>query len=338
MKNFLALFVSVFFINTLTAQEEKANLISYKPIFLIYSNFYKGISKASPESNFDVRRAYLGYDFFLNNEFAAMIRLDIGSPDERQNYSLTRRNAYVRNAYISYNHQNLKIDLGIVDNFHHKLQEKNWGKRFIYKAFLDEYKFVSGSDLGINISYKFFKNFNFNISLTNGEYLSNITGFNKYFYSVGFDYIPSKKFNVRIVSKYSNRTDNNLLTSIFLYGSIAEKLKLGGEFVLISYLNNPIKKYNYGYNIFAIYEINDKINLFIRYDDIKSNIPENYTIPWNLPFDGSALLAGVEYKFNNNVRLSLNYQDWYPFAANLPNKSFIYVNVEFGIFESYKRL
>lgn len=338
MKNFVALFLSVFLISSITAQEEKETQISYKPIFLIYSNFYKGISKASPESNFDVRRAYLGYDFFLNKEFAAMIRLDIGSPDERQNYSLTRRNAYVRNAYISYNHKNLKFDFGIVDNFHHKLQEKNWGKRYIYKAFLDEYKFVSGSDLGINISYRFLKNFIFNASVTNGEYLSNIAGFKKYFYSAGFDFLPSKKFNARIVSKYSNRTDNNLLTSIFLYGNIVKKFMLGGEIVLKSYFNEPITKYNYGYNIFAICEINEKINLFVRYDDLKSNLPENYTIPWNLPNDGSALMGGIEYKFNNNVRLSLNYQDWYPFAANLPNKSFIYFNVEFGIFESYKRL
>jgi hypothetical protein len=338
MKNFVALFLSIFLLNTLSAQEEMENQISYKPIFLIYSNFYKGISKSSPESNFDVRRAYFGYDFFLNNEFAAMIRLDIGSPDERQNYSLTRRNAYVRNAFISYNHNNLKIDFGIIDNFHHKLQEKNWEKRYIYKTFLDEYKFVTGSDLGIKISCKFLKNFILNTSITNGEYLSNIAGFIKYFYSAGLDYIPSKKFNARIVSKYSNRTDNNLSTSIFLYGNIVEKIRLGGESILKIYFKEPIKKYNFGYNIFAIYDINEKINLFIRYDDIKSNLPENYTIPWNLPFDGSALLAGVEYKFNNNVRLSLNYQDWYPFAANLPNKSFIYLNVEFGIFESYKRL
>ncbi len=338
MKNFVALFLSVFLITSLTAQEEKENQISYKPIFLIYSNFYKGISKTSPESNFDVRRAYLGYDFFLNNEFAAMIRLDIGSPDERQNYSLTRRNAYVRNAYISYNHENLKIDFGIVDNFHHKLQEKNWGKRYIFKAFLDEYKFVSSTELGITISYKFLKNFIFNSSVTNGEYLSNITGFNKYFYSAGFDYLPSKKIIARIVSKYSNRTDNNLLTSIFLAGTIVKKFTLGGEFAFKNYFNEPITKYNYGYNIFAIYVVNEKINLFVRYDDLKSNLPENYTIPWNLANDGSALMGGIEYKFNDNVRISLNYQDWYPFAANLPNKSFIYLNLEFGIFESYKRL
>ena len=29
--------------------------------------------------------------------------------------------------------------------------------------------------------------------------------------------------------------------------------------------------------------------------------------------------------------MALNYQDWFPYAGNLNNKSFIYLNIEFGL-------
>ena len=44
------------------------------------------------------------------------------------------------------------------------------------------------------------------------------------------------------------------------------------------------------------------------------------------------------YQLNENVRMSINYQDWYPMAANMSNTAYLFFNLEFGIFESYKRI
>ncbi|MDD3860082.1 MAG: hypothetical protein PHW83_07780 [Bacteroidales bacterium] len=312
--------------------------ISGKPLFLIYTNFHQGLSESAHESNFDLKRAYLGYDFDLNNGFTAFIKLDIGSPDDNSQYSLIRRNAYFKNAGIGYSKNNFKLNFGIIDNQQHRIQEKFWGKRYIFKTLLDEYKFYSSADLGINACYKFNHKLTLEAGMMNGEYLNLQSGFGKYIYNVGINYYPIKPFTFKLYSAYTSKINDVISGGIFLGYSAFDRIKLGCEYVCKYDMQEENSYFLYSYSVNAEYIFTDKFNIFARYDALCSDIPENYTSPWNLSNNGTAIIAGAEYRVNENFRVSLNYQDWYPMAVNMNNTAYIFLNLEFGIFESYKRI
>lgn len=338
MKKYLIFLSILFFTNIIIAQDTNKNFISFKPLFLIYSNFYQGLLNNANETNIDIRRAYLGCDFFLSDGFSGYIKVDIGSPDERLNYSLLRRNAYIKNVGIAYNIKNTRFDIGIIDNFQHKTQERFWGKRYIYKSFLDEHSFFTSTDIGISLSHNLFKNYTLNLSITNSEYSSNQIGYKKYIYSFGMDYKYKQTIKARIFSSYNPKINNTIITGIFVGYNYKEKFKFAGEFNLKNIFKENSNLTIYGISTYSAYVLNQKFNIFIRYDVLRSNILQDMNIPWNLSKDGSALIAGFEYKHSENVKFSINYQDWYPLAANLQNKTYLFFNIEFGIFESYKRI
>lgn len=323
---------------SLLANSSDTTKITAKPLFLIYSNFHQGITESAHESNFDVKRAYLGYDFNLNNGFYAEIKIDIGSPDDNSQYSLIRRSAYFKNVGIGYTTKKLNIKFGIVDNLQHKQQEKFWGKRYVFKTYLDEYKFFPSADLGITAVYKINKFLSLEASMMNGEYLSNETGLMKYIYNFGFNISPNDKVFLKAFTSYTGKTTDIITSGIFLGIKPIKGFSLGGEYNLKNDIRSDDSYLTYGYSIYSRYDINNKLNVFARYDNLNSNIPEAYSTPWNLSKNGSAIIGGVEYKINENIKLALNYQDWYPMAANMANTAYIYFNLEFGIFESYKRI
>ena len=77
------------------------------------------------------------------------------------------------------------------------------------------------------------------------------------------------------------------------------------------------------------YAVWKMIELFARYDWVGSNKPSGDENPWNLDKDGSSIFAGVEFEPIKQIRLALNYRDWFPYAANLTNESYIYLNLEY---------
>ncbi|HNQ67415.1 MAG TPA: hypothetical protein PKN32_03485 [Bacteroidales bacterium] len=312
--------------------------ISGKPLFIIFTNFHQGLSENAHESNFDLKRAYIGYDFNLNNGFTAVIKLDIGSPDDNSQYSLIRRNAYFKNVGIGYSKNKLQVNFGIIDNQQHKIQEKFWNKRYIFKTVIDEYKFQSSADLGINACYKFNPKFIVEAGMMNGEYLNLQNGFGKYIYNLGFNITPAKQLTLKLHSSFTSKINDVVSGGVFIGYTAFNKLKIGLEYDCKYDIQEVNTFLLYAYSANAAYDITNKLSVFARYDALCSNIPDNYTIPWNLAKNGTAIIAGAEYRVNENFRLSLNYQDWYPMAANMNNISYIYLNLEFGIFESYKRI
>lgn len=337
-KTILLLFLIFTTFCTVFSNPTDTTKITGKPLFLIYSNFHQGISEAANESNFDVKRAYLGYDFNLNNGFKGFIKIDIGTPDDNSQYSLIRRDAYLRNVGMSYSLDNFLLSFGIVDNQQHKTQEKFWGKRYLFKSIIDEYSFLSSTDLGFNFKYKFNKKLSIEGGMMNGEYLNLQNGFLKYVYNIGIDYSPIDQIKLKLHSSYTGKINDIITSGLFIGVKPIPNLRLGAEIVSHTEFKDTDIFWEYAYNAFAVYDLNKKINIFARYDVLSSNIPNGYSTPYNLANNGTAIIGGVEYILNSNVRASLNYQDWYPMAANMKNTAYIYINLEFGIFESYKRI
>ena len=70
--------------------------------------------------------------------------------------------------------EKLNINFGMISTQNFKFMENSWGKRYVYKSFLDQKEWASSADLGASITYAVSDNFLFDAQLLNGDGYKNI--------------------------------------------------------------------------------------------------------------------------------------------------------------------
>ncbi len=312
------------------SQNQEDHFISYgKFNGKIFSNFHFDLLSEEHESAFAVERAYFGYDYWLSENFSVKLKLDIGSPNQESSYDILKRYAYFKNAALIYKKNNLTLSFGLIDLYQFKVQEKFWGHRYIYKSFQDEHKFGNSADLGASIQYKLNNFITADYSLVNGEGYNQLQTDNSYKSAIGLTIKPIKAITVRLYADYIEHEEIQSTWSAFLGYQLNEILTFGFEY---NYqLNNKfVKDYNLsGLSTYASYQIFEKWELFARYDKLWSNTLKDDPYQWNINKDGSAIIAGIQYSPIKNINVAANYQDWYPYAQNIDNQSYFYLNLEF---------
>lgn len=295
----------------------------------IHSNFHLGISNSDQNSAFEITRAYFGFKHRFDQSFFATVKLDIGSPDDVSDYSRIRRYAYFKTASLTYVYNKLAINFGLIDLYQFKVQEKFWGKRYIYKSFQDEHKFGSSADIGVAFLYNFNDIITCDLVIMNGEGYKNLQSDNTYQTALGITINPFDFLTTRFYIDYTDKsvTHNNFGAFI---GFNYSKYKLGVEYGFDRNSNFYEHRNQNGYSVFGSYSIHQNFELFARYDVLRSNTLSGNEIPWNLSNDGSAIITGIEYRPHKKVKLALNYQDWYPYASDASNLAYLYFNVEFS--------
>jgi len=300
------------------------------PSLRVFSNFKKGITESDPSSAFEVRRVYLGYSGAINEHFSADVKLDIGSPEDLSQYSLIRRYAYFKSAGLNYKKGRLNAYFGLFDMQQFKTQEQFWGYRYIAKSFQDEYKFGPSADLGAGIKYQINDFLEVDATISNGEGYNNLQADDNY--NKGFGLTFKNKQGVIIRGYYDFIKKETLQNDLVLFAGYQNSLfKLGGEYnrkFNSSFLSDHDLL---GYSFYGTYFLNDKWEVFGRYDILRSNKAESDNQPWNLARDGSAVISGLQYKPVKGVYMSLNYQDWVSIAKNGTDKAFLYFNLQFEL-------
>jgi hypothetical protein len=331
MKYFaIVLFVQIFSVSqNLKGQEVKKFEPHGKGSGLIFANFHKGITEmSSDESAFELVRAYLGYEHFISPEYSARITLDIGSPDDISPFSRIRRYAYFKYAYAQYAKNKVTLEFGLIGTQQFKLQERLWERRYIKKAFADEYKLGSSADLGSMISYKFNKSIEADFTVMNGEGYSKLQLDDKFKYGLGLTWYFRESLINRVYVDYMN-TDVEQTTFTWVT-SYTHKKNLNLVFEYNYQQNHNITRGRdlFGYSIYGKYNFTPQFQLFARYDMLNSNILEGATNPWHLAEDGSTLISGLQFTPVKGIKMALNYQDWVPRAVNMTTRSFIYLDME----------
>jgi hypothetical protein len=293
----------------------------------IYSNFNYGLNSENPSTAFALQRAYFGYEKSLGEHFSANVKLDVGSPDDISEFSRLRRYAYFKNAGITYRNNKLTAWFGLFDMLQFKVQEKFWGYRYLYRSYMDEYRIGPSADLGAGVRYSFTDFLDTDIIISNGEGYSSPQRDDTYKIGVGNTITPLPNLTLRTYYALFAREVPQMTISGFA-GYRASSFRIGFE-----YNHQHNYKFNqnrdrYGYSCYATYEINDQFEVFLRYDQIYSNIVDEQTIPWNLPNDGSAIIGGLQYSPVKNINIALDYQDWVEYANNGNKNQIIYLHLE----------
>ena len=293
----------------------------------IYTHFNYSLDSDNPSTAFEVKRAYFGYKRNLNDQFSGEVKLDIGSVDDDSEFALIRRYTYFKNAYISYTKENVKTWFGLMDMLQFKVQEKFWGYRYLYKSYMDEYKFGSSADLGAGIQYTPSNLFSADLVISNGEGYKNLQFDRIYRVGAGITLNPTERITLRGYYTIHTSEARQMIFSGFA-GYRLEKIRIGAEYNhQLNYRFNTGHS-RYGYSVYSTYTFSEKWELFARYDQLYSNILPEEEVPWNLGRDGSAVISGIQFTPIPYVHLALNYQDWVEYAENGGSEPFLYLNIE----------
>ncbi|MDD9887725.1 MAG: hypothetical protein OXU46_03760, partial [Candidatus Marinimicrobia bacterium] len=129
--------------NMMLAQE-----ISGKTFF-----HYSRPSQSDANSSFGFKRVYLTTTKKVSENITYKVQADV-------DYKSSPKNMYIKNAKVDWKINQGKIVLGMQGMNMFKTQENTWGRRYIQKMSMDQFKYSSSADIGIGF-YKTMKSFGF---------------------------------------------------------------------------------------------------------------------------------------------------------------------------------
>lgn len=315
--------------------QEKSDMAEFKaygsPIIRVFGDFVTPLNDDSEQTSFEIKRVYLGHGYQIYADWKIAVVLDIGSPNDDSPYSLLKRYAYFKTAALTYQKNKLTINAGIIDLFNVGLQEKFWDHRYIFKSFLDEYRFTPRADIGLNLQYKFTEYLSVDAMVMNGEGYDQLQNDNTYKGSVGATATIWQSTSVRAYAEYASKKEKEYLIGFFAGTQLSKMITIGTEANFLFNEDFIDQHDRFGYSAYAHATVQDKYGCFLRYDWVSSRIPDDMNRPWNLGRDGSAMIFGLEYRPQNRIRMALDYQDWFPAANNIENNRALYLHLEFRL-------
>lgn len=311
IKRIIALLIASIVFNSALIAQENQTQTNGKPIIQVFGDFYADFKEDKEELGFELNRAYLGYQYELKKGLSIKAVMDIGESKQVNDY---QRIAYIKNAQISWKRNNLTLNAGLISTTQFNEIEKFWGKRYVAKSFQDEYKFGHSADLGLSVAYKFGEIISIDAIITNGEGYKKLQQNNSFQYGLGATINPIKNLYFRL---YGGVNDENQANFSFFTGYKSEKITLGAEY-------NILKDQKQGASFFGNFSINKNFDFYARYDILEEEILLTTQ-------DNSSVIAGFEYRINDNIKISPNFKASIPRDNSLNTKYSAFISCYFGI-------
>jgi hypothetical protein len=313
-------FIAVVFVNSQNPG------IPGKMIAEIFTDFHYSLAGAPATTGFSLNRAYFGYNYIADENFSAILKVNVGTPEDLAPGSVARRYAHFTEASITYIKDKLNLTLGMTNTRLFNYQQRFWGKRYIANTYqsINGYGFIA--DLGLVADYKFNDIVEGDITIMNGEGYSNIQLDNNIKPSVGITITPTRELAIRAYSDIMKTDGLWQATMVCFAGYKNEKLTIGAE---ISYKSNlDLHKGHDGWGISGTgaVSLTKRIEFFSRYDYSTSVISPGEGIQWNLARDGQFLISGFQYTFNKIVKVAFDYQATFPKDKTRTFSDLVYVN------------
>ena len=302
-----------------------------KLIVDIFTDFHAKLNNTTSTTGFDVNRAFLGYNYVLDNNFSATVIVNgAGSPNDMKGESTRRRYAHLRDASLAWSNEKLKITIGLTETrlFYH--QQRWWGKRYLAGCMQANHGYGFVSDLGIVLDYKFNDIFSGDITVMNGEGYQELQLDNNVRSSLGLTITPNQNFTFRVYGDHNRQQGLNQFTGVVFAGYKNKYFYIGADGSFKSNLDGVISGHDsWGFSTTSGVYLTEKDELFIRYDYATSVVASGETQQWNFMRDGTFTIIGLQHTFSPNVRMALNYQGTHPYSDLVQNRDMIYVNVQF---------
>ncbi len=334
MKRYIFLILSLFAMYSFSQEGNNKVNAKGQPHFKVFWNYHYDYSEDIQQvSAFELTRVYLGYKYKFDEKFSAKITYDIGKNDAGSNHT-----AFVKIAQLDYKiDSNVKISMGLIGGKQYKDQENHWGYRYIYKMLQDEHKFGPSADLGINAEFKISKTLMANLFVVNGEGHKNLQDDDgNQRFGMNLIYNPSKKLTTKFYyDTHPSENSKSLNNIAFFAGYKADTWRIGAEYNKMENGTNyqtAIDHHNLnGLSFYGSYILNNKVEIFARFDEISSNILTGQDNSWNHNKDGALMIFGVEYRASKRVKFSINTRNFNYINDDIEDSSLIYFNTEFKL-------
>lgn len=308
----------------LFAQKEEGFTPGGKPFAKIYTNFNYTSSGESGSPAFEIKRAYLGYEYAFSPVFSAKINIDVDNPGVGK-LQLT---AFLKNAYMHYQKNKLTVQFGMISTTAFKVQEDFWGKRWIYKSFQDEHKYSASADIGFSAAYKILSFASMDVAVVNGEGYKTIQSDGILKTALGLTLTPFKNLTARIyVDQMKDESAQQTLATFVGYKT--KKFSVAGEYNIQKNRNMVSGEDFTGLSFYTSVPLFHGISFFGRFDQLDSAIQEGTELPWNLSTDGQLFMAGFEFSPVNGLKIGPGFHGWKPADSNQDFVNGFYLNFEY---------
>ena len=302
-------------------------------------DFTKGVQK---KSQFELLRAYFGYNYQFSEKFSTKILFDAGYNQTIDNNGKVSSSftAFLKSASLLYKmNDKFSVEGGMIATHIFDLQEKFYGYRYILETLQDLNGYYSSADLGVKATFVPVKMLEIHAGIYNGEGYKNIQdnfGVQKATFDVVVKPVEGLYFKAfyDIMSKRDTAiTDDKKLQTqsilnFFLGYEKPDKFRIGAEYdMLVNAKNIEDRKIN-GISVYGTYILN-KFELFARFDQLASNTLTGETDPWNYAKDYSMVLGGVQYAPVKGVKMALNFRHFTPEKSSLEPMNLLYMNFEY---------
>lgn len=285
-KTFLTIGLALLGLTSVQAQQGN-------PFGKVFTNF----NHDNDKNEFELKRAYLGYYYKIDDNFSTKITFDVGNNESGSAYT-----TFLKIASLTWKPMtNTTMNMGMIGTKNFKFMEKSWGRRYIEKSALDKEKWANSADLGVSLDYKVFENFTIDGQILNGE------GYKKTqdadgLMRVGFGgTYKLSNFSIRlfrdIKSCDCSDIDQEITTASVSYSN--NGLNLGFETDMMENSNNIATDDREIMSIYGSYKLSDRYTLFGRYDNYTSSEE-------SLDEDGTYTIAGVEAQLTKGVKAAVN--------------------------------
>lgn len=318
-------FAITLFAGHLLAQEDSAQFERSGRAFIrIYTNYHSTWTNGDVNKVFEIQRAYFGYNYQLSPYISGRLTLDVGDPD----FGELEMTAYLKHAFVQYRKDRVRAMIGMIGLMQFKMQEDLWGGRYLYKSFMDEYRFGPSADLGAFLSYELHEKVSVDLTLANGEGYKKLESDTALKYSIGTTINPYNGLDFRASYDHMGQ-DSAQQTIAFYLGYTKDKLAIGAEYnhqLNYKRINGHDRS---GVSLYGSY-VMKKIRLFGRYDMLASPTLSSDTDPWNYDKDGQLVILGVEFRPVRGLIITPNYQAWIPAnASGTAHSAYLSIEVRF---------
>lgn len=322
-KMILVAMLACLFVPAMAQSKESKEEVKGKAIVQVFGNFHTGFGKENDQRGFELERSYLGYQYDFNDGLSMKAVMDIGQSSEVNDY---HRIAYIKNAMVTWKKGNFTLNGGLISTTQFNMQEKFWGNRYIMKSFQDLYKFGSSADLGVSASYSCAPWISMDAIIVNGEGYKKVQVNDGLLYGLGVTLQPNKGLTFRVYGGFNEASEdgkkNTYNEAIFL-GYENQTYSVGGEYGLMQNASNVENKDQKGISFYGNINLNSKVSLYVRYDELFSKDD------WNIK-DEQAIITGVQFKLGKYVKLAPNFRMVMPRAEGQANKYSAYISCYFG--------
>lgn len=250
---------------------------------------YSNSDDSSKIDGFGLNRVYLNFSKEISDELSVTIQTDAYPESSSQNI-------YLRNAKADWKTLNGNVVIGLQEMNMFKVQQMNWGKRYLDKTVMDRMQYSSVADMGIGYYHSKDK-FHGSILITNGAGFKKSETDSHKKLSLQFIYgtvklSKSDGFNVGAVLSHEPYDRKGEVTipeepagehskKVFgVFGGYAkDNLRVGAEWSQLD--DSGLLDGNYNNNLTSVYcnyAFKNKQSLIVKYDKVSGNKDANYAL------------------------------------------------------------